>query len=169
MSLEQKIESELYLPVSIGEALDKLSILDIKLDNIKDSRRDNVKVEYDMLYERLESYVKQCEKYYNMIKISSNIPFILSFIIFFIILGGMIFHQNNELKICNKQLTESEYINHMITHHEVAVHMSKMILKTTNNNFIIDFAYKIIRDQQAEIIKLYSLSKSKYSFESNIL
>jgi len=68
MSLEQKIESELYLPVSIGEALDKLSILDIKLDNIKDSRRNNVKVEYDMLYEKLESYVKQCEKYYNMIK-----------------------------------------------------------------------------------------------------
>ena len=207
-----------------------------------------------------------------MIKISS-------FIILFIILGGMIFHQNNELKICNKQLSESEYINHMITHHEVAVHMSeihlhntknpiifdilrtvirvqnyeinlmkdsniisnitdetsnkniefensyrytvgdftkpntpnvsntfcdpgfftishnknlhnmtdamyiqhmiphhqvavdmsKMILKTTNNNFIIDFAYKIIRDQQAEISKLYSLSKSKYSFESNIL
>jgi len=68
MSLEQKIENELYLPVSIGEALDKLSILDIKLDNIKDSRRNNVKVEYDMLYEKLESYVKQCEKYYNMIK-----------------------------------------------------------------------------------------------------
>ena len=58
----------LSLPVSIGEALDKLSILDIKLDNIKDSRRNNVKVEYDMLYENLESYVKQCEKYYNMIK-----------------------------------------------------------------------------------------------------
>jgi len=213
-----------------------------------------------------------------MIKISSNI-FILSFIIFFIILGGIIFHQNNELKICNKQLTESEYINHMITHHEVAVHMSeihlhntknpiildilrnlirlqkyeinllkdsniisnkndemtneniehensyrytvgdftkpntpylsntfcnpdffkishnknlhnmtdamyiqhmiphhqvaidmsKMILKTTNNNFIIDFAYKIIRNQQYEILLLDSLSKSKYSFESNIL
>ncbi len=214
-----------------------------------------------------------------MIKISYNIFFILSFIIFFIILGGIIFHQNNELKICNKQLTESEYINHMITHHEVAVHMSeihlhntknpiildilrnlirlqkyeinllkdsniinnkndemtneniepensyrytvgdftkpntpylsntfcdpdffkishnknlhnmtdamyiqhmiphhqvavdmsKMILKTTNNNFIIDFAYKIIRNQQYEILLLDSLSKSKYSFESNIL
>ena len=36
----------LLLPVSIGEALDKLSILDIKLDNIKDHRRDNVKLEY---------------------------------------------------------------------------------------------------------------------------
>jgi uncharacterized protein (DUF305 family) len=211
-----------------------------------------------------------------MIKISSNIFFI---ILGGIILGGIFFHQNNELKICNKQLTESEYINHMITHHEVAVHMSeihlhntknpiildilrnlirlqkyeinllkdsniisnkndemineniepensyrytvgdftkpntpylsntfcdpdffkishnknlhnmtdamyiqhmiphhqvavdmsKMILKTTNNNFIIDFAYKIIRNQQYEILLLDSLSKSKYSFESNIL
>ena len=66
-------------------------------------------------------------------------------------------------------MTDAMYIQHMIPHHQVAVDMSKMILKTTNNNFIIDFAYKIIRDQQAEIIKLYSLSKSKYSFESNIL
>ena len=30
------------LPVSIGEALDKLSILYIKLENIKDKRRENV-------------------------------------------------------------------------------------------------------------------------------
>ena len=66
-------------------------------------------------------------------------------------------------------MTDAMYIQHMIPHHQVAVDMSKMILKTTNNNFIIDFAYKIIRDQQAEISKLYSLSKSKYSFESNIL
>ena len=66
-------------------------------------------------------------------------------------------------------MTDAMYIQHMIPHHQVAVDMSKMILKTTNNNFIIDFAYKIIRNQQAEISKLYSLSKSKYSFESNIL
>ena len=58
----------LLLPVSVGEALDKLSILDIKLDNIKDSRRDNVKVEYEMLYEKLECYVKQSKKYYDMLK-----------------------------------------------------------------------------------------------------
>ena len=37
------------LPVSIGEALDKLTILDIKLDRIQDSRRDNVKIEYDIV------------------------------------------------------------------------------------------------------------------------
>jgi len=66
-------------------------------------------------------------------------------------------------------MTDATYIQHMIPHHQVAVDISKTILKTTNNNFIIDFAYKIIRDQQAEISKLYSLSKSSYSFESNIL
>ena len=57
----------------------------------------------------------------------------------------------------------------MIPHHQVAVDMSKMILKMTNNNFIIDFAYKIIRNQQSEILLLDSLSISKYPFESNIL
>lgn len=66
-------------------------------------------------------------------------------------------------------MTDEMYIQHMIPHHQVAVDMSKMILKTTNNNFIIDFAYKIIRQQQQEISQLYSLSKSTYSFESNIL
>lgn len=65
-------------------------------------------------------------------------------------------------------MTDRMYIQH-IPHHQVAVDMSKMILKTTNNNFIIDFAYKIIRDQQAEISKLHSLLHSKYIFESNIL
>jgi hypothetical protein len=57
----------------------------------------------------------------------------------------------------------------MIPHHQVAVDMSKKILKTTNNDFIIDLAYKIIHDQQLEITNLYSLSKSTNMFESNIL
>ena len=66
-------------------------------------------------------------------------------------------------------MTDAMYIQHMIPHHQVAIDMSKQILKTTNNNFIIDFAYKTIHNQQAEIILLYNLSKSKYSFESNIV
>lgn len=66
-------------------------------------------------------------------------------------------------------MTDAMYIQHMIPHHQVAVDMSKMILKTTNNNFIIDFAYKTIHNQQSEIILLYNLSKSSYSFESVIL
>ena len=66
-------------------------------------------------------------------------------------------------------MTDEMYIKHMIPHHQVAVDMSKRILNTTNDDFIIDLAYKIIYSQQLEISKLYNLSKSKYMFESNIL
>ena len=40
----------LYLPVSLGEAIDKLTILDIKLDKINDNRKNDVQKEYDLLY-----------------------------------------------------------------------------------------------------------------------
>ena len=66
-------------------------------------------------------------------------------------------------------MTDDMYIKHMIPHHQVAVDMSKKILNTTNNDFIIDLAYKIIHNQQSEITNLYYLSKSKNMFESNIL
>jgi hypothetical protein len=56
------------LPVSIGEALDKLSILYIKLENIKDKRRENVFKEYTLLYDKLEIYLSSFEKYYKMLK-----------------------------------------------------------------------------------------------------
>lgn len=66
-------------------------------------------------------------------------------------------------------MTDAMYIQHMIPHHQVAVDMSKKILKTTNNDFITDLAYKIIRSQQLEITKLYYLSNSKNMFKSSIL
>lgn len=84
-------------------------------------------------------------------------------------MSGLILHTPQETNICNKQLTDTEYINHMIPHHQVAVDMSKIIIKITNNDFIIDLAYKIIHNQQLEITKLYYLSTSKKMFESNIL
>ena len=66
-------------------------------------------------------------------------------------------------------MTDAMYIQHMIPHHQVAVDMSKKILQITNNDFIIELAYKIIHSQQLEITKLYYLSTSKNMFESNIL
>jgi uncharacterized protein (DUF305 family) len=39
----------------------------------------------------------------------------------------------------------------MIPHHQVAVDMSKTLLKNTNNDFMIYLAYRIIRSQQNEI------------------
>jgi hypothetical protein len=39
----------IYLPVSLGEAIDKLTILDIKLLYITDKRKEDVQKEYDIL------------------------------------------------------------------------------------------------------------------------
>jgi hypothetical protein len=58
----------LLLPVSVGEALDKLSILDIKLNNIHDERKKNVKIEYDLLLEKLNPFLNKTQKYYDMLK-----------------------------------------------------------------------------------------------------
>jgi hypothetical protein len=60
----------LYLPVSIGEAIDKLTILDIKYDKIKDNdRKCNVKIEFDMLYEKMKDIIEEYKLYYNIMKI----------------------------------------------------------------------------------------------------
>jgi hypothetical protein len=57
------------LPVSIGEGIDKLTILDIKLTFIKDeSKRKEVKKEYDTLVESLETYIKKCDRHYKLLK-----------------------------------------------------------------------------------------------------
>ena len=49
------------------------------------------------------------------------------------------------------KLDEKMYLEHMIPHHQVAIDMSKTLLKHTNNDFMIAFAYRIIRSQQDEI------------------
>ena len=60
--------SELFLPVSIGEGLDKLTILDIKLNKIEGVRRGEIEKEYDILHVKLRDYVLKYEFYYNMLK-----------------------------------------------------------------------------------------------------
>lgn len=58
----------LYLPVSLGEAIDKLTILDIKYEKIKDNRGNEVKIEFDMLYEKLKDLVEKYNMYYQIMK-----------------------------------------------------------------------------------------------------
>jgi len=62
------INELLYLPVSLGEAIDKLTILDIKLDKIKDNRKNDVQKEYDLLYEKLEEFIIKYENLYKTMK-----------------------------------------------------------------------------------------------------
>jgi uncharacterized protein (DUF305 family) len=66
------------------------------------------------------------------------------------------------------KLDEKNYLEHMIPHHQVAVDMSKKLLKNTKNDFMIYLAYRIIRSQQEEIILLSNLlSPDNYFYESN--
>ena len=60
--------SKLVLEVSLGEALDKLTILDIKCDKIKDRRRDDCLKEYNVLLESLKQYVDQFPFHYKILK-----------------------------------------------------------------------------------------------------
>ena len=52
---------------------------------------------------------------------------------------------------CNQELTDEEYINHMIPHHEVGVYMSEQHLHNTRNPIIFDILRNIIRLQNYEI------------------
>lgn len=58
----------LYLPVSLGEAIDKLTILDIKLEKIKDKRKNDVQKEYNLLYEKLKEFIIKYENLYQTMK-----------------------------------------------------------------------------------------------------
>jgi hypothetical protein len=58
----------LYLPVSLGEAIDKLTILDIKLARINDSRRIDVQNEHALLYESLAPYIVRYDSLYTSMK-----------------------------------------------------------------------------------------------------
>lgn len=65
-------------------------------------------------------------------------------------------------------LNDKTYLEHMIPHHQVAVDMSKRLLKYSNNDFMIHFAYRIIRSQQNEINLMHQLLNS-WSYNSNLL
>ena len=57
------------LPVSYGEAFDKLSILDIKLSKIKDERAKDVLIEYNMIKDKLNNIMTpNVEYYYKILK-----------------------------------------------------------------------------------------------------
>lgn len=58
----------IFLPVSIGEAIDKLTILDIKLEKINDKRRDDVEKEYYSIKEKLNIFIDNYSELYNSMK-----------------------------------------------------------------------------------------------------
>ena len=81
------------------------------------------------------------------------------------------FDPNSHMTVIrDMKLTEEMYIKHMIPHHQVAVDMSKVLLKNTTNDFMIYLAYRIIRSQQGEVIMLDNLlKKSTFKYSSNLI
>lgn len=59
----------LYLPVSYGEAIDKLTILHIKMDKISDSRKYYVEIEFNKLNTELKNIIKTIQFYYDALKL----------------------------------------------------------------------------------------------------
>ncbi len=60
---------DIYLPVSLGEAIDKLTILDIKLYKITSiERKMYIKKEYDILYDKLKHFLIQYNDLYLTMK-----------------------------------------------------------------------------------------------------
>ena len=62
------MDNILSLPVSVGEAIDKLSILEIKCDNISDERKIETTKEYDMLLDKLKVYLFDYKSLYTSMK-----------------------------------------------------------------------------------------------------
>ena len=70
---------------------------------------------------------------------------------------------------CTDFLTDLEYLQHMIPHHQVAIDMSKRLLLHTNNSYLLQFARNLIIEQQGEIFLMNNLLHNKYVHISNIL
>lgn len=71
---ELKLINSPLLEVSFGEAIDKLTILDIKKQKIKDDRAIFVEKEYNILFKELENYIINNKYYYNiLLDINRNI------------------------------------------------------------------------------------------------
>lgn len=69
-------------------------------------------------------------------------------------------NMHNHHNANNMIITDKQYIDHMIPHHQVAVDMCKILLKHTKSDFLIYLAYRMIRGQESEIILLNDILKS---------
>ena len=59
---------KILLEISLGEALDKLSILEIKIAKINDERNAECKKEYETIYEKLSKYIERFPYHYRILK-----------------------------------------------------------------------------------------------------
>jgi len=60
----------------------------------------------------------------------------------------------------NHDMNDLQYVKHMISHHNTALELSKLIIESTKNSQILALAQTINLDQSKDIFELYFLEKS---------
>jgi uncharacterized protein (DUF305 family) len=68
-------------------------------------------------------------------------------------------------------MNDTEFMNLMIPHHQIAVNMCKSILKITPNFSIVTIAYDIIKEEEKQISMMKAVLKSKtlFKYDSDLL
>ena len=61
---------------------------------------------------------------------------------------------NSNSNPCTDTLTDAEFLEHMIPHHQVAIDMSLLLQPKTTSDIILNLCREIIRKQQYEIIEM---------------
>lgn len=150
--------------------------IDISVQHIENTSNDIImKILRELIWTQKYEIAMMLEelihKTDNISEINSNQPFIptVSSYIYPNTIGltntycdPTFFTSNNHHNLQNHILTDKQYILHMLPHHQVAVDMCKMILKHTKSDFLIYLSYRMIREQEYEIILLNDLLKSSF-------
>ena len=77
-------------------------------------------------------------------------------------------HNSEGSNPCTDKLTDIEYLEHMIPHHQVAVDMSDMLIPHTNNPTMLNLCRQIKRIQKYEIWEMEKMkNKLTVSLSSN--
>jgi len=74
-------------------------------------------------------------------------------------------HKKNISNPCTDKLSDIEYLEHMIPHHQVAIDMSHLLIPHTNNPFILHLCRDIIRKQGYEI---WEMNMIKQNFSDTV-
>lgn len=150
--------------------------IDISIQHIKNTKSDIImkilrELIWTQTYEIVMMEVELKHKVENVSEIISNQPFIAT--VFSFIYPNVIgltnaycdpafFSSNNHSNHNSNHniVKDSQYIEHMIPHHQVAIDMCKIILKHTKSDYITSLSYRMIRTQESEVILLNDLLKS---------
>jgi hypothetical protein len=155
----------LYLPVSLGEAIDKLTILDIKAEKINDIRKNDVLNEFNLLNEKLSEFIM---KYKNLYETMKKVNLLIWDMMDGLRDGNL--KRDDYLKVCKECI---EYNDIRFRVKNKINYISKSHLKEQKsykiNRLVIRINKNINSDNQIllNIVKYFSFIYDEIIFESN--